>query len=147
MGSIFLRSEAAALVAVLAIGPVSAQAPVFPGKTWATKTPAAAGLDATKLAAFRDLIGGRGCVVRGGYLVYTWGEFTKRGDVASAAKPVYTHCLLLSHEKGTIKSLDSTVHEWEPRLKGKDRAITWHHLANQTSCYGVEEQAGEAYDY
>jgi CubicO group peptidase (beta-lactamase class C family) len=150
MDSIFLKSEAgrmAALVAALALGPVSAEAPIFPGKTWATRTPAAAGLDAAKLAAFRDHVGGRGCVVRGGCMVTSWGDFTKRGDVASAAKPWYTHFLLLAVEKGVIKSLDSPVHEWDPRLKGKDRAITWHHLANQTSCYGVEERAGEAYDY
>jgi CubicO group peptidase (beta-lactamase class C family) len=93
-------------------------------------------------------------VVRGGYLVYSWGDVTKRGDVASACKPWYTHFLLRSLEKGVIRSLDAPVREWEPGLdklnaglRFKDRAITWHHLANQTSCYGVEERPGEAYDY
>src|SRR5262245_5891395 len=97
MGWIHLRTETgrlAALVAALALGPASAEAPVFPGKAWMTRTPAEAGLDAAKLAAFRDLVGGRGCVVRGGYLVSTWGDVAKRGDVASAAKPWYTHFLL-----------------------------------------------------
>jgi CubicO group peptidase (beta-lactamase class C family) len=34
-----------------------------------------------------------------------------------------------------------------PRLGHKDRNITWRHLANQTSCYGVTERPGEAFDY
>ena len=47
---------------------------VFPGKAWAKKTPAEVGLDARKLKQFSQFVGGRGCVVRHGYLVYTWGD-------------------------------------------------------------------------
>jgi len=32
-------------------------------------------------------------------------------------------------------------------LAFKDRAITWRHLANQTSCYGVTEAPGTAFCY
>jgi CubicO group peptidase (beta-lactamase class C family) len=123
---------------------------VFPGKTWATKTPQQAGLDAGKLQAFRDFLGGRGCVVRGGHLAFSWGDISKRGDIASAFKPWLVHLLLLLLEQGTIKSLDDPVADWEPRLNAlnaKNRKITWRHLANQTSCYGVQEAPGAAYDY
>src|SRR5262245_22984942 len=90
--------------------------PVYPGKTWARKTPAEVGMDAAKLDAFRDHVGGRGCVVRAGYLAYTFGDAGKRADVASACKPWYSHFLLVAVEKGTLKSVDDVVHTWEPRL-------------------------------
>ncbi len=65
-----------------------------------------------------------------------------------------SHFLLRALETGIVPDLDQPVVEWEPRLGGinaalghKDRAITWRHLANQTSCYGVTESPGAAYDY
>jgi CubicO group peptidase (beta-lactamase class C family) len=126
----------------------------FPGKMWTLNTPAQAGLDAAKLGAFRDFVGGRGCVVRGGNQVFSWGDVAKRGDIASAVKPWFVHLLLLLFEGGIIKSLDEPVARWEPRLDKlnaglgfKDRKITWRHLANQTSCYGVAEEPGAAFDY
>jgi len=44
-----------------------------------------------KLDALRDLVGGRGCVVRHGFMVYSWGDQSKSSDVASAMKPVEDH--------------------------------------------------------
>jgi len=62
--------------------------------------------------------------------------------------------LLTALEEGKIGSLDDQVSEWEPRLAAlnaglgyKDRALTWRHLANQVSGYGVREKPGEAFDY
>jgi len=128
--------------------------PAYPGKTWPGKEPGEVGLECQKLHAFRDFVGGRGCVVRHGYLVYTWGDFARRGDVASAAKPVYSHFLFKALEDGKIASLDEPVSRYEPRLNTlnpdlgcKDRHITWRHLATQTSCYGVAELPGTAFDY
>jgi hypothetical protein len=145
---------AAALSCWLAVGVAAANEPVFPGKSWSVRTPVQAGLDAGKLNAFHELVGGRGCVVRGGYLVHTWGDAAQRGDVASACKPWFTHFLLLAIEQGTLKSVEDPVLPWEERLHDlnaglafKDRRIRWRHLACQTSCYGVEEPAGAAYDY
>lgn len=153
------------LVSGLAVGLslacVSAQAgasgrvePVYPGERWLRKRPEEAGLDRDGLAEFRDYVGGRGCVVRYGYLVYGWGDFTRRGDVASAAKPVYAHFLFKALELGKISSLDERVVRYEPRLAElnpdlghKDREITWRHLITQTSCYGVTERPGTAFDY
>ncbi|MBN1444446.1 MAG: serine hydrolase [Planctomycetes bacterium] len=127
---------------------------VYPGATWERRSPAEAGLDGAKLDELARLAGGRGCVVRGGYMVYTWGDPSRRGDVASACKPWFSHFLFVALEEGKIASLDEKVARWEPRLAGlsaalghKDRGITWRHLANQISCYGLAEKPGTAFAY
>lgn len=133
---------------------VAVAASVYPGTEWATRAPGGVGLDADKLRAFSDHAGGFGCVVRHGYMVYTWGDVSRRMDVASAAKPLYTHFLLKAVAEGRIASVDQPVSEWEPRLKEinagldhKDARITWRHMANQISCYGLAEGPGTAYAY
>ncbi len=144
-------------VMVLLLAPGAQAAPeqtVYPGTSWATKTPTEVGMDSERLDAFRDFVGGRGCVVRHGYMVYSWGDVSKRADVASACKPWYTHFLFKALEDGRIPSLDQKAVRWEPRLKDinkelgyKDRGITWRHLANQITCYGLGEKPGTAYAY
>ncbi|MBI1901358.1 MAG: serine hydrolase [Planctomycetia bacterium] len=138
---------------VIAVANLLAE-PIFPGEAWEPKTPAQVGLDATALKAFSDYVGGRGCVVRHGCLVYTWGDAAQRGDVASAAKPVYAHLLFKAIEDGKIVGLDEKIVKWEPRLADinkslgfKDRDIAWQHLATQTSCYGVADKPGSAFCY
>jgi CubicO group peptidase (beta-lactamase class C family) len=128
--------------------------PVYPGKEWEIKKPVDVGLDARKLKALSDYTGGFGCVVRNGCMVYTWGDASRRIDVASAVKPLYTHFLLTAVEQGKLKSIEEPVAKMEPGLNSlnksldfKDRKITWRHLCNQISCYGVQEQPGEAFDY
>lgn len=128
--------------------------PVFPGTYWASKTPAALGLDSTKLAAFKAYVGGRGMVVRYGYKAYAWGDIAARLDFASATKPVHTHMLLNAVQSGTLGGLDSPVAQFEPRLNFinsalgyKDRGITWRDLANMTSGYGLTEPPGTAFAY
>jgi len=127
---------------------------VYPGKTWATKTPAEVGMDSTRLKTFSQYVGGRGYVVRYGYMVYTWGNVDKRTDIASACKPWFSHFLFKALEDGRISSLDEKLVKWEPRLNtlnqafnNKDRYITWRHVANQASCYGVTEPPGTAFNY
>ncbi|MFK5924015.1 MAG: serine hydrolase [Verrucomicrobiota bacterium] len=134
--------------------PVEAVESVFPGEHWQQKKPGEIGLDKVRLKAFRQFVGGRGCVIRKGYLVYSWGDISRRQDIASAAKPIYSHFLFKAVQDGRISSLDEKVVKWEPRLQGlnsalsyKDRLITWRHLANQTSCYQVGEQPGSAFNY
>jgi CubicO group peptidase (beta-lactamase class C family) len=128
-----------------------AKPPVYPGATWEMRKPEDVGLSSAKLDALRDLAGGRGCVVRHGYLVYSWGDASRSGDVASAVKPVISTLLLLAVQEGRLKSVDDRVADFEPRLKelngGKDRDITWRHLASQTSGYGLAEAPGKAYSY
>ena len=150
----FLRLLLASGILFLFVAQATWAKPVFPGKTWQTKTPAEVGLDAAKLDAFRDFVGGRGCVMRHGCMVYTWGDYRKPGDVASASKPVKAHFLFKAVEMGKVAGLDEKVAKWEPRLNDlnanlgyKDRKITWRHMANQISCYGVTEAPGTAFNY
>jgi hypothetical protein len=127
---------------------------VYPGETWEFRTPGEAGMDQAGLEAFSSNVGGRGCVVRGGTMVYTWGDQSRRADVASACKPFYSHFLFAAIETGMLSGDSALVSDHEPRLVDlnaglgyKDRSIEWRHLANQTSCYGVVEAPGAAYDY
>jgi len=124
---------------------------LYPGETWPTRTPEQVGLSLAKLDELRDWVGGRGCVVRHGYMVYAWGDQARSGDVASAMKPVVSTLLFLAIQEGKLKSADDPVSDFEPRLKeinhGKDAAITWRHLASQTSGYGLTELPGQAYSY
>lgn len=127
---------------------------VYPGKEWTSRKPGQVGLDAGKLEELSDYAGGFGCVVRHGYMVYTWGDASRRKDVASAVKPLYAHFLFKALEDGKISSLDEGIVKWEPRLKNinkdlgyKDRNITWRHCANQISCYGLAEAPGTAFAY
>ena len=149
----WLGRLAAAWVIAMAHVPCMAEG-VWPGKTWATRSPELAGLDAAKLKAFSKVAGGRGCVVRGGVLLYTWGDARRRGDVASAAKVFYSHFLFKAVELGKLKGVDEKAVAYEPRLGRinaelghKDRGITFRHFANQTSCYGLVEKPGTAYAY
>ncbi len=147
------------LLRILALGFLTCSlaadaAQVYPGKEWAPRKPERVGLDAEKLKEMSDYAGGFGCVVRHGYMVYTWGDASRRKDVASAAKPLYAHFLFKALEDGKISSLDEKVVRWEPRLDNineklgyKDRNITWRHLANQISCYGLKEAPGTAFAY
>jgi hypothetical protein len=132
----------------------AAEPPVYPGATWSSKRPSEVGLNADKLKAFSKFVGGRGCVVRHGYLVYAWGDVARRADVASAAKPFYGHFLWKAIEDGKIESVDEKVLKWEPRLGDinkalgfKDREIRWRDFANQTSCYQLVERPGTAFAY
>lgn len=127
---------------------------VYPTVSWQSKSPAEVGMDKAKLDALRNYVGGRGCVVRHGYMVYTWGDPGRRADVASACKPWFTHFLFSALEEKKISGLDEKVSKWQPRLKNinknlgyKDSQITWRHMANQVSCYGVNEKPGTAFCY
>ncbi|MEW5977410.1 MAG: hypothetical protein AB1898_16585 [Acidobacteriota bacterium] len=135
-------------------GCLQAADPVFPGATWETRTPAQVQLDAGKLDRIRDYLGGRGIIVRHGYQVYTWGDYARAGDIASAAKPFYAHFLLKAVEDGKLAGVDVKLADYEPGLNHlnaslgyKDRHITFRHCANQLSAYGVSEKPGEAFDY
>lgn len=133
------------------VDPGEKQAAMFPNTKWEERSPEQAGMSASKLAAFSALVEGRGCVVRNGAMVFAWGDQTKSSDVASAFKPLLTTLLFCAIQEGKISSVDARVADFEPRLKtlngGKDAAMTWRHLASQTSGYGWSEKPGEAYAY
>lgn len=131
-----------------------AGAEVWPGTTWERASPEEAAIDSAALEAMAVFAGGRGCVVRGGKLVHIWGDAAKRGDVASAVKPWFSTFLFLAVAEGKLPGLDTPLVEFEPRLAAlnptldhKDRNITFRHAATQTSCYGVTEVPGAAFNY
>ena len=126
---------------------------VFPDQNWATRTAREVGLNGTKLAEIAKY-GGSGCIIRYGYHIYGWGNDSLANDVASAAKPVYSYFLLSALQNQLIPSLNQKIKEWQPKittinqnLSYKDSNITWHHMANQISCYEVSDIPGTAFDY
>jgi CubicO group peptidase (beta-lactamase class C family) len=123
----------------------------YPDNDWKRRAPEEVGLVAEKLRALARLVGGRGCVVRHGYLVFTWGDASKSSDIASAVKPIISTLLFLAIQQGLLQNVDAKVADFEPRLRnlnhGKDADITWRHLASQTSGYGLTEAPGAAYSY
>jgi CubicO group peptidase (beta-lactamase class C family) len=126
----------------------------WPGKTWATSRPEEVGMSPDSLAAAAKFAGGRGCVVRHGRIAFSWGDPARRGDVASASKPIFSYFLFKAVETGRLSGTDALAAKYEPRLNDlnpqlgyKDRSITMRDLANQTSCYGVSEWPGTAFDY
>src|SRR5262249_33869880 len=144
-GALLLFASALALAAP--------PAPVYPGTTWASQSPTSVGMNTAKLKTFHDYVGGRGCVVRYGYMVDTWGSQSQRADVASCCKTWYTHFLFLAIEQGRLQSIGDLVSAFESRLTGlnlpdnKDGGMSWRNLATMTSCYGVAEQPSAVFDY
>lgn len=139
---------------LILVGVVSCHCEAVPGAHWQTMPPDEAGLDVATLDRLRDYVQGRGCIIRHGRLVYTWGDYQKPGDVASAVKPWYSFFLFKSIENGYLADVDAKAVSYVPCLEGlnarlgfKDRDITFRHLATQTSCYGVSENPGTAFDY
>lgn len=132
----------------------SVERSVFPGDSWAGINPAEVGLNDARLDDIASYLGGHGCIVRHGYLAHSWGNISQRGDVASACKPWYAHFLFRAVEDGLLDSLDTPAMDFEPELANinagleyKDSQITFRFMANQTSCYGVSEKPGTAFDY
>ena len=46
----------------------------FPGVAWESRAPAEVGVDSEALDALADRLGGRGCVIKDGYIVKEWGD-------------------------------------------------------------------------
>lgn len=123
----------------------------WPGQHWETASPAEVGLDSAALAELRDLVGGDGCVVREGRMVFTWGKPDRSRDMASAFKPLLSTLLFVAIQEKRLHNPDRPVADFEPRLRGlnqgKDAGITWRQLASQTSGYGLSETPGTAWAY
>ena len=124
------------------------------GGKWRAATAEEVGMDAAKLNAWSEWLGGNGCVVRQGRMVHRWGAATAVTNIWSASKAIYGYLLVRAVEQGRLASLDEAVVEVEPRLAGlnlelgeKDRKMTWRHLLQQVSGYGLEEAPGVAFAY
>lgn len=153
------RTAALLLAAVLAAVGIREiwlprRGPVFPGKRWGRMAPRHAGFSREKLEELAWKAGGAGCIVKGGRIVFEWGDTTAVNDAASSTKPFYTFLAFKALETGKLASLDDLAVNWLPDLRilnadmrYKDRGITFHHLLSQTSGYGLKEKPGEAFAY
>ncbi|WP_165073986.1 serine hydrolase domain-containing protein [Paludisphaera rhizosphaerae] len=120
---------------------------VFPKAAWEHREPEALGLSRERLDALARSLGGRGCVVKNGYVVKTWGDQSLKGDVYSSAKPMLGTLLLFALKEGKIRGLDQPLSDFGWDLKPKDRDMTLRHLTNMTSGYARPERPGEAWSY
>ncbi len=130
--------------------PAEIQYPTDP-RQWEQVSPAEVGLDGAALDKLAHLVRGHGVVVRHGKLAYAWGDPSRSIDVASACKPVISALLMFALQDGLIDHVDEPVIRYLPELAdlpdGKNRTITWLHLASQTSGYGLVEEPGAAWGY
>jgi len=127
--------------------PAQGQPPRFPGRQWEHKPPAELGLEADRLQAVSTALGGRGCIVKQGFVVQAWGDQAEKIDWLSSAKPVLSTLLLFAVHEGKLRSVDTPIAEFGWELAPKDRSMTFRHLANMTSGYARPEPPGEAWAY
>ena len=129
------------------IAQLSQSKKTFPQDVWHEQTPEQLGLDAAKLDELANRLGGRGCVIKGGYVVKSWGDQTQVADWLSSAKPVLSTMLFFAVEEGLVKSVDQPIRDFGWELKDKDRDISFRHLGSMSSGYARPESAGEAWAY
>lgn len=142
-----MRTTVLSIGALLALWPVAARPVHFPGAQWEPRDPASLGLDASALDRLAEGLGGRGCVIKDGYLVKTWGSQSEIGDWYSSAKPVLSTLLLFAIAEGKVRNPDARIADFGWELKVKDQSITFRHLADMTSGFRRPEPPGAAYAY
>ncbi len=120
---------------------------IFPGTHWETRDAETLVSRREDLDRYATHVGGDGCVIRNGFLVYQWGEMTRHKDWASAAKPVLSTLLMMAVQEGKLKSVDARVAPLGWELSEKDASMTFRHLANMVSGYALEEVPGAAWGY
>ncbi len=119
----------------------------FPGKSWEFADPDDLKMDVVKLDSLANLIGGRGCVIKDGYMVKTWGEQSEKSDWLSSVKPIFSTLLFFAIEEGKLSGVFHKISDLDWKLKPKDQDMTFYHLANMTSGYARPERPGEAWAY
>ena len=120
---------------------------VFPAEHWQEKAPAELGLDPARLDAVAVALGGRGCIVKDGYVVKTWGSQSQKSDWYSSAKPVLSTLLMFAIQEGKVSGVDAPIAQFGWELKDKDRPMTFRHLGAMTSGYARPEPPGAAWAY
>ena len=53
-----------------------------------------------RLEAVAAALGGRGCIVKDGYVVHQWGDQAEKSDWLSSAKPVLSTLLMFAIQEG-----------------------------------------------
>jgi CubicO group peptidase (beta-lactamase class C family) len=126
---------------------VSAAPLVFPSHEWQSAAPESAGMAAESLRELARNLGGRGCVVKHGFVLHEWGSQSEIGDWASSAKPVLSTLLWFAIAEGKVKDVDVRVRDLGWNLELKDQTMTLRHLANMVSGYARPEAPGAAWAY
>ena len=100
---------------------------IFPGDTWQSISPEAAGLDAAGFGAFLGTLNPRGAafggedhtgdkwgavLTRGGYLLHTWGDPTYRFQTASTGKALMFALVGLAATDGLIDPNEPVNRSW-----------------------------------
>ncbi len=120
---------------------------VFPDAHWQERSAADLGLDGDRLDAVAVALGGRGCIVKDGYVVKTWGSQSERSDWFSSAKPVLSTLLMFAVQEGKAPSVNARIADFGWELREKDRTMTFRHLGAMTSGYARPEPPGAAWSY
>lgn len=120
---------------------------VFPGKDWAIGHGQGVRIDKHRLDAFAEKWGGDGCVFHQGHLAYCWGDPRAKLEWASASKPLLATLLMMAIQDNRIGHADVQVRAVGWALRGKDKQVTFHQLANMTSGYARSEEPGGAWAY
>jgi CubicO group peptidase (beta-lactamase class C family) len=120
---------------------------VFPGRSWQKIDPAKLALDGARLDALAGRLAGRGCVVKHGYVVKSWGPQDEISDWYSSAKPVLSTLLMFAVKERKVSGFDARLAGFGWQLEPKDRSMTLRHLANMTSGYARPDPPGAAWAY
>lgn len=120
---------------------------VFPAQAWERRDPADVNLKADRLNELAQTLGGRGCVIRDGYVAASWGDQAEVADWYSSAKPVLSTLLFFAMEEGLVHGVDQPIADFGWNLSKKDRPMTFRHLGAMTSGYARPESPGAAFAY
>lgn len=146
-GRALRRSVSEASAALPCNDQIVAQKARFPTQSWEEVPAGHPGLNPKKLDQLAVALGGRGAVVKDGYVARRWGDQAEKSDWYSAAKPVLGTLLLFAIAEGKADGVDMVVSDFGWELSAKDRQMTLRHLANMTSGYARPEPPGEAWSY
>jgi hypothetical protein len=91
--------------------------------------------DPRKIDEICKLLEGRGCIVRHGYVIKTWGRQSQKGDWLSSSKPVFSTLLFFALQEGKLDSVHTPIKRFGWAPCPKDETMTFHHLANMISGY------------
>jgi CubicO group peptidase (beta-lactamase class C family) len=133
------------------LGQGEALTPSWPAADWSRATPSESALDASKLGQARDYAltgGGSGYIIRGGRLVFSWGDPKQRYDLKSTTKSFGAAALGLAIKDGKVR-LSDPARAHHPTFgtppdsnanAGWLDEITLLHLASQTA--GFDKPGG-----
>ena len=111
--------------------------PDYPAKKATTlRNDLGAGADTEIVGPFAEAVGLSGLVVRGGRIVVEFGDTAHADEIASASKSFLSAVAGVAFDSGLIGDLHRAVYQdtgLTLLASPHNRAITWHHLLQQTS--------------